>query len=351
MQVRVRDQTGVPEGSIFSVRVGTTRKQGQLQIDKPIKFTSLKSEANPFTIDLYAPIASTRLTLLPQATNYTVDLDKINGGSLRLGLEITDPDEPVSPTRAAEKEKAKAETQDERANGCKDYIGKHGLMDFMQHLMQSLLVDQPADPFDYLEKQIKMARSGLDAAGKNPAAVSSPKATKKAAEEPKPLYVAAEKSFEGPAFTVEDAEGQLAGEPKPLDPAQLMAEGCEVRRFRLENLGDTFEREKVRTPMREMTAVFQNESSLVTQTLFAGQKNATYFQMLRAGPRERLHFRPQAVTATIVTCGGLCPGLNSVVRELVHMLNLYGVTKIYGVCGGVGRLSFGKTGRTRASLH
>ena len=33
---------------------------------------------------------------------------------------------------------------------------------------------------------------------------------------------------------------------------------------------------------------------------------------IRAGPRRKLHFNPATVNAAIVTCGGLCPGLNNV---------------------------------------
>ena len=40
----------------------------------------------------------------------------------------------------------------------------------------------------------------------------------------------------------------------------------------------------------------------------------------RAGPRESLHFNPKTVNAAILTCGGLCPGLNVVVRSLTHSL-------------------------------
>ena len=36
-----------------------------------------------------------------------------------------------------------------------------------------------------------------------------------------------------------------------------------------------------------------------------------------AGPRERIAFDPAEVHAAIVTCGGLCPGLNDVIRALV----------------------------------
>jgi 6-phosphofructokinase 1 len=53
--------------------------------------------------------------------------------------------------------------------------------------------------------------------------------------------------------------------------------------------------------------------------------------MEAAGPRERLFFEPSQVGCGIVTCGGLCPGLNDVIRSIVLSLNHhYGVTKIYG---------------------
>jgi 6-phosphofructokinase 1 len=56
---------------------------------------------------------------------------------------------------------------------------------------------------------------------------------------------------------------------------------------------------------------------------------------VRAGPRRVTHFDPSQVRAAIVTCGGLCPGLNNVIRELVHALvKLYKVTEITGITGG-----------------
>ena len=36
-----------------------------------------------------------------------------------------------------------------------------------------------------------------------------------------------------------------------------------------------------------------------------------------AGPRERIYFDSSKVKAAIVTCGGLCPGLNDVIRAIV----------------------------------
>lgn len=55
----------------------------------------------------------------------------------------------------------------------------------------------------------------------------------------------------------------------------------------------------------------------------------------RAGARSVCHFDPKRVHAAIVTCGGLCPGLNNVIREIVHTLTYtYGCSNIIGVRGG-----------------
>lgn len=52
----------------------------------------------------------------------------------------------------------------------------------------------------------------------------------------------------------------------------------------------------------------------------------------RAGPREKVYFKSDEVRACIVTCGGLCPGINTVIREIVCGLNyMYGVDEILGI--------------------
>lgn len=50
-----------------------------------------------------------------------------------------------------------------------------------------------------------------------------------------------------------------------------------------------------------------------------------------AGPRERIFFDPKKIACGIVTCGGLCPGINDVIRAVVLSLHHhYGVGKVYG---------------------
>jgi 6-phosphofructokinase 1 len=55
----------------------------------------------------------------------------------------------------------------------------------------------------------------------------------------------------------------------------------------------------------------------------------------KAGPRKALFFDPAQTRAAIVTCGGLCPGLNNVIRSVTRELNRgYGVKSVLGILGG-----------------
>ncbi|HTN01482.1 MAG TPA: 6-phosphofructokinase, partial [Planctomycetaceae bacterium] len=54
-----------------------------------------------------------------------------------------------------------------------------------------------------------------------------------------------------------------------------------------------------------------------------------------AGPRKKIDFDPSKTRAGIVTCGGLCPGFNDVIRALVLELSFrYGVKRIFGFRNG-----------------
>ncbi len=60
----------------------------------------------------------------------------------------------------------------------------------------------------------------------------------------------------------------------------------------------------------------------------------------KAGPRELLFHHPNHLKAGIITCGGLCPGLNNVIKGLVKTLQGdYGVNNIVGIRYGYRGLS------------
>lgn len=63
-------------------------------------------------------------------------------------------------------------------------------------------------------------------------------------------------------------------------------------------------------------------------------KELPAFEM--AGPREKIYFDPSKLRCALVTCGGLCPGLNDIIRSIVLELYYgYGVRNIYGIRYGL----------------
>jgi 6-phosphofructokinase 1 len=51
----------------------------------------------------------------------------------------------------------------------------------------------------------------------------------------------------------------------------------------------------------------------------------------RAGQRQRIYFDPPETRVGVVTCGGLCPGLNNVIRSLVlELFHRYGMQRMFG---------------------
>ena len=64
-----------------------------------------------------------------------------------------------------------------------------------------------------------------------------------------------------------------------------------------------------------------------------GRKNEQEEEVLElAGPRKKIYFKPSRVRVAICTCGGICPGLNNVIRSVVRCFwYRYGVRRISGV--------------------
>lgn len=55
-----------------------------------------------------------------------------------------------------------------------------------------------------------------------------------------------------------------------------------------------------------------------------------------AGPRRRIFFDPSKLKCALVTCGGLCPGINDIIRSIVLELHYaYGVRHIFGIRYGL----------------
>ena len=107
---------------------------------------------------------------------------------------------------------------------------------------------------------------------------------------------------------------------RSLGPALLRSPLREVNRT-----GGKFRRDSERVLFDHTLASVEETAALAVQ----GGAKPVSFEM--AGPREQIFFNPAHTTAGIVTCGGLCPGLNDIIRGIVRALFLrYGVTNIHG---------------------
>ena len=89
------------------------------------------------------------------------------------------------------------------------------------------------------------------------------------------------------------------------------------------------------SPMREGRFIGDDERLMyhsrfddIRPFIAAGQEPPA---MELAGPRQRIFFDPASISCGIVTCGGLCPGINDVIRAVVLSLrHHYGVCTIHG---------------------
>jgi len=78
--------------------------------------------------------------------------------------------------------------------------------------------------------------------------------------------------------------------------------------------------------------LFPDTASLVAA---AGVKAESLPGFEPAGPRKSIFFDPRKMRVGIVTCGGLCPGINNVIRGLVmELTHHYGVQRIHGFRNG-----------------
>ncbi len=101
--------------------------------------------------------------------------------------------------------------------------------------------------------------------------------------------------------------------------------------FTIARLGEC----RIPSPMSGVRFTSDEERVIYHSTLERIQpwldKGATPPAMESAGPRRMLFFDPAKLACGIVTCGGLCPGLNDVIRAVVRSLRLlYGVNRVYG---------------------
>ncbi len=114
----------------------------------------------------------------------------------------------------------------------------------------------------------------------------------------------------------------------------------DLKDFAIERLGEC----RIDTPKTNARFVDDDDHVLYEYQIsklepyFAAGKEPPYFEM--AGPRRKIYFDPSKLKCGIVTCGGLCPGINDVIQHIVMELYYhYGVRTIFGFRYGFEGLS------------
>jgi 6-phosphofructokinase 1 len=86
---------------------------------------------------------------------------------------------------------------------------------------------------------------------------------------------------------------------------------------------------RYRSPLKRWVSDSERVPATIVHTADARLADGLLFEL--AGARQNLFFDPPETRAGIVTCGGLCPGLNDVIRSLFfEMHHAYGVKEVLG---------------------
>ena len=102
--------------------------------------------------------------------------------------------------------------------------------------------------------------------------------------------------------------------------------------FRIDALGQgTYE-----TPIQQQVFIDEEDrisfSSQVKNIQSQIKNCKTFPSFEKAGPRQKLFHAPKQSRAAVITCGGLCPGLNNVIKGVVNVLEKeYGISHIIGI--------------------
>ncbi len=111
--------------------------------------------------------------------------------------------------------------------------------------------------------------------------------------------------------------------------------------FTISKLGDC----RIPSPMKGVQFVSDDEQVLYhgnlkeVEAMIKDGKTPPHFEM--AGPREKIYFDPSKLKCGIVTCGGLCPGTNDVIRAVVLSLHYhYSVRTVFGFRYGYEGLTY-----------
>eukprot|EP00931_Biecheleriopsis_adriatica_P016907 TRINITY_DN12313_c0_g1_i1.p1 TRINITY_DN12313_c0_g1~~TRINITY_DN12313_c0_g1_i1.p1 ORF type:complete len:620 (-),score=158.00 TRINITY_DN12313_c0_g1_i1:98-1909(-) len=159
MDIFVTSPKGVPQESLVSIRYGGTRRQVHLeQCPGPLRFPLKQGIAyEALKVDILLPIASARLAVHPREGQYHLSFPDQEDMSIHLSCQPQG-DNCNEGRTGQTKQESSAMAADAR-----DYLEGHGLLIYVQALLNAIIQARPQDPYAFMWQQLGACMSNRQA--------------------------------------------------------------------------------------------------------------------------------------------------------------------------------------------
>jgi len=244
-------------GSILSIRIGSTRRQVPLQMNKRMAFAKGVDEAAHMQVDVFTRVSSSQIIIEPRQQVYQIATDQegFSGVTLRLSElgasqarsgapQQRDSNRVYGKNSPGIGEDASAEEKLERVRrNAEEYIEHFGLRQALQDMFQSVIKELPEDPFDFMQALLgENAAKFFDQTYKMQSTES--KVVEKIVEVPRVIERVVEKIVEVPVATpqaVADAEEETRRAEQVQRYEERIAEQCREIQVMKDSLESTLQ--------------------------------------------------------------------------------------------------------------
>lgn len=163
MEVQVIHAENVPEGSLLSIRAGTTRRQAGADPQQRFRFPKgQEAVSDPLKIDVLSPLGGSRLVLKGGEERYTVPIKSADGSrTMNITLEVKGavvngmklPSAIPSPIKESQ-EKGEGGRRHLAALQAREYLDEHSVLQVVQSLLQDICKKRPKDPWQYMQQHL-----------------------------------------------------------------------------------------------------------------------------------------------------------------------------------------------------
>lgn len=262
MEVVLQDLASLPEETVLSVRAGATRRQAPVSAMKDdalrFRFPQNLATCEPLKIDVLKPVATQRLVLQPDQSDYRMEFGLQGGDSVGFAIHVrSEPEMPGAaasfpeppPSRAGCTVEAHLSYQD-AAHNAKSYLENHNILPYIQSLLYAVIQDKPGDPFRFMWAQLGILLhegagaqpAAADAGCSQAAAARSAEEQLAAPEQERGVALSAEALRESAAPSLQEAgasEEALPSAPPPALPPPPGEEAAPASAPQMRGSGDS----------------------------------------------------------------------------------------------------------------